>query len=229
MRVHDAERALLCVVLGVMVSACQDKGRQSVSVPIEVVPSSAEVSGSEGAVVRLTEASVSFADLHLYGPSASARVYPSVFIRPAHAHPGHSAAGDLSGELLGSWTVDLLGETVALGEARCWEGEVATGSLELVGVASLVGEATVDGQVVPFAFAPPLDASVGGIAVGLELDADSEQPTLQLAVDLSHVLSFVRWNTEDDDSDGVLTTADGELGNTVPFGLQSTAAYSLTP
>lgn len=205
--------------------------RVLLSIPVHVLPSASTAELDDGVTVELTAASLTLSDLRLEGPAqTAARHRPWSLVSTAHAHPGHDFAGEVAGELTGTWTVDLLGEQTLLGDASCYDGEVATARVRLdpdPGV-RLEGTATVDGEVRPFAFAVAPDQEVTGIAFAATLDADAVPAGVAVSVDLAHALSFVDWTTPDGDGDGLLTVGDGELENTVLFGIVSSPSYSLT-
>ncbi len=206
-------------------------GRETVDVTVRFDPTSAAVVPDDGVDVVLTEARWTVSDLRLESPPATARrvIWPSLF-PVAHAHPGHDFSGGVSGELLGAWTLDLLGEPVELGTAKLLEGPYATARLHLDAAPALrlVGQAEVDGASVPFAFELAHDAEITGIAFDATVDREAPPDALALGVDLAHALSFVDWRTPAG-ADGVLTIADGALENIVTFGVVSAPTWTLKP
>ncbi len=185
----------------------------------------------DGVDVRLTRAEATLADLWLEGPADARAAWrlPSL-VPSAWAHPGHDFAGDLTGELVGTWSLDLLAGDAELGVARCYEGPTATARLQLVGTppTRLSGVAVVDGTERPFDFVVPAASAIAGIPFTITLDAEAPPAGLRVGVDLAHALSFVDWRTPDADADGVLTVADGVLDRTVTFGVVSTPTWNLT-
>lgn len=204
--------------------------RALLSLPVHVSPSVAAFDLDEGVSVELSAASLTLSDLRLEGPAQTAsRLRSWPLISTAHAHPGHDFAGDVVGELTGTWTVDLLGPDTALGDAACYEGDTATARLSLLPepAAIIEGTATVDGAPRSFAFSLAPDQEITGLPFQATLDAAAPPAAFALSVDLAHALSFVDWRTPDEDGDDLLTTADGELGNTVLFGVVSSPSFTL--
>lgn len=217
------------LLLPLLAGCAQD--RTLLSVPVHLSPSSSTLELADGVTVELTTASLTLSDLRLEAPAEAASVLRSWSLIPtAHAHPGHDFAGDVAGELTGTWAADLLGEDTPLGEAACYDGEYATARLHLLPdpVAVLAGTATVQGQARAFSFELAPDQEITGLPFEANLDADAPPSGIALSVDLGHSLSFVDWTTPDDDGDDLLTTADGELGNTVLFGVVSSPSFSVT-
>ncbi len=209
---------LVCSALGL--AACAHDHRENLSVPAHAVGlDPATFAAADGVEVQLEGAWVVLADLRLEAPASTAA-----------KHPGHDFSGDTSCELLGSWELDLLGDALDLGEVACLDGGLATGQVVLVGEPAVVltGTATLpDGTERVFRFELALDDEITGIPMDAYLDAAAPPVGLELGVSAATMLGFVDWSTEDDDGDGILTTIDGLLGNTVPFGAVSTASYSL--
>ena len=208
---------------------CAVDDRLALSVPVTALAlTDASLSPADGVTLTLTTAQLTLADLRLEAPAALAWRPP--WPPAAYAHPGHDLAGGVAGELLGEWTLDLLGEDSPLGEALCYEGPLATARLSLrpTPALSLAGLAVVDGVERPFALTLAPDQEVTGLPIEAELSAASPPAGLSLSIDLSHGLSFIDWRTSDTDGDGTLTEADGATLNTALFGLTSTPSWRLT-
>jgi hypothetical protein len=217
---------LICVTF---LLGCAVEDRRALTIPVTALASPSDVlSPVEGVTLTLTEARVTVADLRLEAPAAVA--WRPRLVSTAYAHPGHDPAGGVSGELLGEWTLDLLGEDLSLGDALCYEGPLATARLSLSPTPALTigGLVTVDAVERPFFITLSPDQDVLGMPLEAELDADAPPAGLHLAVDLEHGLSFIDWRTPDTDGDGALTEADGTTLNTALFGLTSTPTWRLT-
>ncbi len=205
---------------------------ETLSVPVSVAASVASFTDDDGVAVEIERARFTLADLRLDGPASAARAPRGwSLLSVAHAHPGHGAVGEVVGELSGTWTVELVdgGAETALGEALCRAGEVVDGRLSLAPspALELAGRATVDGVDRDFAFVLAPELELAGLALVATLDPADPPAGLRLTVDLAQVLSFADWRTPDDDGDGMLGTGDGELANTLAFGVASTPAYRL--
>lgn len=214
----------------VLLAGCAED-RALLTLPVTASTSPGEVEPAEGVAVTLTTASMTLSDLRLEAPAETARrVLPIPFVSTAYAHPGHDFAGDVGGELLGTWTLDLLGPPAELGAASCYEGSYATGrvNIEPSPAVTVEGTATTAAGDVAFRFVVEPDQEITGIPFTAELDADAPPAGIALGVDLAHALSFVDWTTADADGDGVLTEADGALANTVVFGVVATPTFTLT-
>lgn len=204
--------------------------RELFDVPTILVGSEPAFAPADGVQVTLDEAALTIGALRLQAPSATARRWHGVSVMPvAHAHPGHDFTGDVRGELLGPWTVDLLGDDLLLGTASCYEGPYATARMTLLPdpVALLAGTAMVGSEARTFRFELAIDQEVTGLPFDAYLDAQAPPAGITLSVDLAHALYFVDWTTADADADGVLTLADGALANTVLFGVVATPTYHL--
>ena len=59
------------------------------------------------------------------------------------------------------------------------------------------------------------------------VDPEAPPSAITLQFDPVHALSYADLATPDEDGDGVLTEADGLLGNTVTFGVVSTPSWNL--
>jgi hypothetical protein len=207
-------------------AACTVDQPALVGVPVSAGGAWTGAATLDGVPVRLDEASVTFADLRLKAPAAPVVRFGG-FGAAAWAHPGHDFAGDVVGELLGSFTVDLLGEDTPIGEATCYAGATETATIQLAGEVRLVGVATVDGVDRPFRLIVTEDTLVDGIPFEATIAAESPSPLLVLA-DPAELLSHVDLRTPDADGDGALTIADGVVENTLRFGARSVLAWSIT-
>lgn len=198
--------------------------RQLVQVPVREVGSASEFSPESGVDVRIDRAVLHVADFRFEGPATASWSLPSLS-STAWAHPGHDFAGEVGGELVGTFEVDVLGEERELGIAECFEGTYATARFDLRGPVELEGIATVDGQDRPFRFHFEAEEDISGVP--FEAVIEPGDPSVLLAIDLEHALSFVDWRTPDDDGDAVLTLSDGQIANTFTFGVHSTATYTM--
>jgi len=197
--------------------------RAMVQVPVVHQGGEGSFETEDGIAIELEEAVFQVADFRFEGPANESAWLPSLSTN-AWAHPGHGFAGQVGGELLGNFTLDLLDDH-ELAVADCFEGTYATGRFDLRGEVRLSGQARVDGSWRPFHFVYEADESIRNVPFEGEI-APGEH-SASLAIDLQHALSFVDWHTPDD-GDGVLTLEDGALANTLPFGVQSTATYTLS-
>lgn len=196
--------------------ACAD-GRALLSVPTTAT-------ASLPTELSFQTAALSLADLRMESPPETAAL--SWLIPTAHAHPGHDFAGEVAGELVGTWTLDLLVEATDLGEASMYEGDYLSARFDLPGediqpVVHLVG----DGPL-PFDLSLDLSEDITGLDFEATVTADKPPAGLRLTIDVAHMLSYLDWT--DTDGDGVLTTADGDTLNTFLFGVTSTPTYLLT-
>ena len=216
----------LCAML---LLGCAVDDRLALTVPVTALAlDDATLRPADGVSLTLTTAQITLADLRLEAPAAVSwrpRLLPVVY-----AHPGHDLAGGVAGELLGEWTLDLLGDDLVLGEALCYEGPLATARLSLLPTPALrlAGLALVDGVERPFSLTLSPDQEITGAPLEAELSAASPPGGLRLSVDLNHGLSFIDWRTSDTDADGTFTEADGATLNTALFGLTSTPTWRLT-
>ncbi len=206
-----------------LLAACAPTGPLVLELPLTAARVGDPVFAVDGHTITLTEAVLSLTDLRMEGPDDD----PSAARRPA-PHPGHDLSGAVQGELLGRFTVDLLDDPTTLGVATCWAGTYASARLTLDGApaARLVGTVRPpEGAPRPFAFDVTLDErAVTGVPFAETLDEATAG--LQLGIDPSWMLSFADWSTPD--TDGTLRLTDGVLANSVPFGIASTTAWSLT-
>jgi len=216
-------------LLALLVGCAED--RALLTIPVRVAPSSGEVQPADGVTATLSAASMTLSDLRLEAPAETARTWRiPALVSTAVAHPGHDFSGDVAGELVGTWTLDLLGAPTELGSASCYEGSYETGRVRVAPSPAVLleGSATTDAGAVAFRFTVEPDQEITGIPFEVALDADTPPSGITLGVDLAYALSSVDWTTPDGDGDGVLTEADGALANTVTFGVVATPTFTLT-
>lgn len=122
---------LLWTALPLALAVC-DAGSEPASVALPVVAAGSGLSActtAEGYVVELTEARVAVRDLEFtVGGETHARLPDALrrLLLPATAvaHPGHSAGGEVTGELPGRFVLDpFAGAERPLGDATLLEGE----------------------------------------------------------------------------------------------------------
>lgn len=216
--------ALVALALG----GCSIDERLMVQVPV-VAGSGAEgtFAAPDGGTVTLDAATVTFADLRLEEPPATdllAAVYGLV-VPVAQAHPGHDYPGDVAGELLGEFTVDLLAPDADIGVASCYEGPYATGRVRLTAVHLEGTHVDLAGVGTPFAFDLALDDDIIGIPFVADLDAAAPPAALGIRFDPAQALAHVDWTAP---TAGDVATVDDEIyGNTVRFGVLATPAWTL--
>ncbi len=177
-----------------------------------------------GARFELSALTFEVADLRLYAP---AQVSWFQNLGTARAHPGHDNAGDVLGELLGNWELDLLADPALLGEAQVYSGELAQLTFT-ARTARLVGHRTLGGQVLGFDLSLDLEEEeISGVPLSFELSPEGAVPTLTL---LGHALAMLELSlievAMDTDGDGSLTLTDSSLANSLPYALLSTLSWS---
>jgi len=202
--------------------------RTLLAVPVTVDAAAPSVTDDAGMAITLTAATYTLADVRFEAPAVTTAGL-SRWLSPvatALAHPGHDFTGDVAGELVGRWEVDLLGGPSALGRAAMYDGVYATGHLTLPaeGRVRLAGTAHTDAGDRAFDFEIVPDQPVTGIPFDATIDAAAPPEGITLSVELGHALSFVDWSTA---SDGPLTVSDGVLANTVLFGVVATPSFRL--
>ncbi len=204
-------------------AACTAEPPRLYSLPVTADPvDGAAWTTADGAAITLTLATLTFADLRLYTPPAAIVAWPSL-VPTALAHPGAAIRGDTAGELLGTWTVDLLEGPVQLGSASCYLGAFSTASVQLAGALALHGTATpAGGEPVAFSFDASLSESAEDLPFETTLTPDS---TLTLSIHGQSLLSHVDWSTTPVET--TLTLSDGALANTVAFGARSAGTWTL--
>jgi hypothetical protein len=207
--------------------ACVDPPRRPLSFPVAFQGDSSSLEIDGGTLV-FEQAIASVSDLHAEGAPQTARWSFSPFAA-AYAHPGHDFAGDVRAELLGVWTLDLLGGHQVLGQAEAYEGDLASARFSLAGDPAFAVRGTFTGPdgALPFDLQLPIDQLVSGLQLEGELDADAPPAELTLRADLAHALSFVTWS--DTNADGSLTVDDGDTANTLLFGATSAATWAIGP
>ncbi len=207
-------------------------GRGELQATVVAVPVSETTwQDADGNLFELQHASIALENLYLHerGNTRAASWSPmGLFVGTAYAHPGHDDSGDVAGELLGSWPIDLLGGETELGQAILFEGALASATLGLADAAVVLQGAVTDpsGTVRPFDFEVWPSQDLTGLPFDAAFSA-TERPTLHVEVDAAWILSFVDWQADDTDGDGVLTEADADLEALVLFGVHSTGAYGV--
>lgn len=232
----SARRRLLPLALAPFLSAllpaCGSQARQSVDVPVAISAKAALPSFdlADGTHFEVDTATFAFHDVRFEEPPEVAGLGWPALVPTALAHPGHDFAGAASGELLGNFEVDLLAGRQPLGEATLLCGSYATARLQWPAgapAAVLSGTVTVvAGTPIPFSFSVGDEREIAGMDFETEVSAVSPPSGLTLGLDLARMLSSSDWTTADGDGDGALTAADGALGNTVPFGVRTSAAWT---
>lgn len=204
-------------------AACTAEPPRLYSVPVTADPvDGASWTTADGVAITLTEATLTFADLRLYTPPAAIVAWPSL-VPTAYGHPGAALRGETAGELLGTWTVDLLDGPVQLGSASCYLGAFATASLQLTGALTSHGTATpAGGEPVAFTFDASLSDSAEDLFFETTLTPDS---ALTLSIHSASLLRHVDWSTAKVES--ALTLNDGALATTVAFGARSADTWTL--
>lgn len=206
--------------------------RDLLALPARFEASPAALTLEDGGTATLEQATWTIGSLRLEAPASSTQDTGSALLRHlspisvAHAHPGHESAGGVLGELLGEWELDLLSDQ-DLGTLQLYEGELATGRLELAGTLRLQGVAELDGALHPFDLAVESDAEVTGLPLEAQVVSTDPPSALVLSLDPAHALSWVDLSADSDD-DGLLTAADDGVENSFSFGALSTPTYSLT-
>lgn len=229
---------------------CWEPAPVLLTIPVEYapVPESATLVLADGGSLELQTAVLTLGDIRFERPAELAQVGSEVPWQErlaafwplgaglAVAHPGHNFSGNVAGELLGTWSLDLLGKPQFLGTASVYSGALATARLELPAASSpapgggLHVEGTytpLEGPALPVALSVDLTYTVEGIPFDHTLDAIAPPTRLIVSIDLHHLFSYVE-TFEDVDGDGVITILDGDLFNTVAFGVKSTPTYVLT-
>jgi hypothetical protein len=208
--------------------ACGYDDRLLLDIPFFATPAPAAWTLDDGTAIALTVATVELADVRLESP-AEAVAWSFSLLPTALAHPGHDFAGDVGGELLGTFRVDLLADEVQLGVGRVYEGDYATGRVRLTATpASFAGTVTLPDQTtLPFRFEPTLDREVTEIDLVGSVDEAAPPRRVDLTLDAAAALSFVDWTTSPG-ADGALDDADGALSATVPFGVAATPAWHIS-
>ena len=223
------------VFVGILTGCIAESNRVLVSIPVLAGSNLEDTSLtlSTGEILQLSTSTITLSNLRMQVPADPVE-------RLVHTgktqHPGHNNSGDVAGELLGTWVVDLLGDPITLGDASVYTGSFATASLELPGdestgiplVITLGGDLVrSDGNTVPFVFEASRSYNVQGIGFEVEVTEDAVPSQLNLTLDMDHMISYVDWTQTDTDGDGKLTLADGDLYNTFMFGVESTPTYQL--
>jgi hypothetical protein len=185
----------------------------------------------DGHTVTVIDATLPIADVRLESPAEEV-AWNFSLLPTAYAHPGHDFAGSVAGEWLGEGALVLGGDeepgvAQELGIASCYTGDYATGRFQLRGDYVIVGTvALAGGGEVLFRFTAPIDRLVSGVPFVARLAEEPAPRGVQLGVYTSLLLRWVDWST--DPVDGELTLEDGALGNSVPFGLTSSASWMFT-
>jgi hypothetical protein len=220
-------RALLVLVAG-----CAIDDRMSIEVPVQSGGVDLGPFVDEAGVTTVDEASVTFSDLRLEEPPATgltARLGTALGGTAAYAHPGHDYPGDVAGELLGTFTVDLLGAPDELGPAVCYDGRYATARVSVAGAFATFGGtySPQGGAPVPFHFVVSADQDILDLPFEVTLDAAAPPDAILVTFDVGRVFSYVDWSEGDTDADGVLTDADGSFGNTIRFGAVASPTWAV--
>lgn len=189
----------------VVMEGCTLGSRSALGVPVV-----AGAAGDAPPGVTWTEATITFSDLRLEEPPQATASWG--LVQAAYAHPGHDYPGDVAGELLGTFTVDLLAPDVTLGTADCYTGAYATGRVALTGTAAVLAG---DRDGAPFRFEIAADQEIVGIPFEVTLSGDAPPEAIALRFDPAAALSFTDWDAPE------------TWQNTVTFGVVATPTWSL--
>lgn len=206
--------------------------------PFENVPPT----GTDPWTVTLDEAWAALGPIYLFeGEPLLGRLFETLVIPRAMAHPGHYQEGEALGEALDQTVVDLLDpEPLRLGimnavTGECHSAQVGIGTAEpgideieqLEGHALLLrGVARREEEQIPFEAWLDVDLFVEGIA--FEHDIDESPGHLLVEVDLTRWLRRVDFATATlgDSADEVATFKDGsQAHNALTRGVDNTLAY----
>jgi hypothetical protein len=257
-------RLLRPVLSTILVLTACTPSQEPVHVPLAVVLDASAVSKSTtdlGWTVELSSARIAAADLRftiqgeMHGATASlGRWFGDLVIARAWAHPGHYAGGDVTGELLGEFVLDWLGDDGAtLGTADLLVGDYNGMNLDfraatesdglaaddpLLGhTAHFVGVARSGDVALEFTAVVDLDAGAQLIGAPFEatIDADTTAPIeLQLVptdpeegTSLFDGIDFAALEPGDD---GIAAIVPGDVAhNLLRRTLQSHVHYNATP
>jgi hypothetical protein len=207
----------------VVLTSCIEE-RLPVAVPVSFEGATVNEIPVPGGAVVLETAVLDVADLRFEsGPDVAwaARLLPV-----AYAHPGHDPAGDLRVELLGEWSLDLLGTPTELGVAEGFEGDLATARFDAIHLALTGTFTSENGDSLPVELDLAIDRTISGIELApVVLDAEAPPETLVWTVDLQTALSFTPF--ADTDGDGRITTADEDVETTTVFGVTSIDSWAI--
>lgn len=153
-------------------------------------------------------------------------------VQEAHAHPGHLAGGEVTGELAGLFRVDFMEDGASLGRATLLPGSYhggnfgfsrAEGSDALGGhTAWIEGTATREGAAIHFTALLDVDPSAKLVGAPLELEvAEGSSARLGLRLDLTDpeegdtLFQRLDFGALDEDGDGEVTIQPGDAAHNV--------------
>lgn len=168
----------------------------------------------------LVDARLEIADLELRTKADTFASLPSL-LPTAWAHPGHDPGTEVTGELLGTWEIDLMAGA-ELGTATALEGAIDELDL-LLGEVNLAGTLLRDGQARAFDLHLDVDEPVFAIEVGTTVSAEAP-PAWTLAIDLDAVFDALPWG----EPGSTLTLSDPATTNVFVFALRAHTSWTLT-
>ncbi|MCB9680769.1 MAG: hypothetical protein H6733_04785 [Alphaproteobacteria bacterium] len=197
--------ALTRSLLWLTLVGCVPPGRELVTTTVTFVAEAPRPPGGASAIA-LTEARISVADLTLL---------------------------DRDGLVGGAWPglrrLDLLADPTPMGIVDVYTGAYAASRFVVGGVPTLhlVGTTTLlDGTDVPFDLELTGSLPVANAATEVVVGLEGITAPLVWSLSLTRAINRIDWATPVDD-DGVLTTADGEVGPALREGLTDPLAWSV--
>ncbi len=244
---------ILGIGLGLGCAACADS-EEAAQVELEVVVDGtgmAPTTNELGWTVEVTAFELTVQDLEF---TVQGEVHAASWLRRleglavgvAHAHPGHLAGGEVTGELPGLYRVDFMEDGAPLGRATLLPGSYqggnfgfsrAEGSDPLGGhTAWIEGTATREGTTIRFTALLDVDPSAKLVGAPLELEVgEGSSARLGLRLDLTDPVEgdtlFQRldFGALDEDGDGEVAIRPGDSAhNTLRRTLQDHDHYEIS-
>ena len=238
-------RTIALMMLLTAAGVCTPSGDEPVEVSLPIVSTPIDpplVENLEGWSVTLTSLTIAVRDLAFtIEGEAHARHQVDLFdwlVPSAHAHPGHLAGGDVTGELVGDFLLDFFAASLRLGEATLLGGHYhgmnfyfrragnepgLDAADPIIGhTVHLTGQATRGTSTIVLEAVIDIDDATQMVGAPLDLDVDEEtSATLALAFNLvdpvegDTLFDGLDFGALDTDSDGVVTIAPGDPAHNI--------------
>ncbi len=211
-------------------AACDASESTRVSATVETSAAGVAPCTSDlGYEVTLTVARVALRDLELTAPGEQHSLLRRLILPVAHAHPGHASGGKITGELPGTFAIDLAQPRAALGTATMLTGSYEGANFTFRRAAELPaadplsghtfhleGTAARDGRTITFSAIVDIDEGARMIGAPFQLVvAGTGAPALGLALlpqdptEAETVFDGIDFFILDGDGDDVVEIAPG--------------------
>ena len=244
------------MIIALLVAGCS--GKEAVEVELPVLVSSERIERAEndlGWTITVSSLRAAIRDVQftIEGEEHEAGVAARQLAPPPPPHPGHSAGGDVTGELPGDWLIDWMDDGAVIGTGTLLTGDyqganftfrrageadgLAEGDPLLGHTFHLVGRAEKDGEAIDFDVVLDVDEDTELVGAPFDLEV-TEETTAGIGLEIATIDPFeddtlfdgLDCAALDDDGDGAIAIRPGDAAhNRLRRLLQAHDYYFVTP